>query len=353
MPERAGTRAGKVGAPPGTLVHVGDDAELPTVVSVVRYGPQGVEELETQDAAACLPEDGFEGVTWVCVRGLGDVELIRAIGECFDLHPLVLEDILDTGHRPKVEDYEAYLYFVAHLFGSADDTLTAEQVSLVLLPAVVLSFEEAGGPDVFEPVRERIRNGKGRIRGMGADYLFYALIDAIVDSYFVALEETGARVEVLEDQVVEDPQPEVLRDIHRLKSRLTLLRKGTWPMRDAVSRLERGISDLITPATAPFLRDVYDHTIQVAESAETYREMLLAMLDTYLSSVSNRMNEVMKVLTIIATIFIPITFVAGIYGMNFKHMPELEWPWAYPMVLAVMAAVALGMVMFFRRRNWL
>jgi len=334
-------------------VHVGDDAEFPSLTCVMRYGPEGVEELDAQVAAACLPADGFEGVTWVCVRGLGDVELIRDLGECFDLHPLVLEDILDTGHRPKVEDYQAYLYFVARLFGSADDALTPEQVSLALLPGVVLSFEEAGGPDVFEPVRARIRDGKGRIRSMGADYLFYALIDAIVDSYFVALEETGARVEVLEDRVVEDPEPEVLRDIHRLKGRLRLLRESTWPMRDAVSRLERGISDLITPATAPFLRDVYDHTIQVAESAETYREMLLAMLDTYLSSVSNRMNEVMKVLTIIATIFIPITFVAGVYGMNFEHMPELAWPWAYPAALGVMAGVAIGMLIFFRRKRWL
>lgn len=346
-------RAEKVGAPPGSLVHIGAEAARATTVTVTYCAPDSFEERVIERPQDCALLADHEGITWIAVNGLEDTAMIEALGERYHLHPLVLEDVLDTGHLPKVEEYDGYIYLVARAFTVGESEPISEQVSLILLPGVVISVEEGRGAEVFAAVRERLRAGRGRIRGLGADYLFYALLDIIVDGYFVALESLGERIGELEDAVVEQPTPELLRSIHKVKRELFEVRRATWPMRDVVSWLERTAGGLVSVSTEPFLRDVYDHTVQVAETAETFREILLAMQDTYLSSVSNRMNEIMKVLTIIATIFIPLTFIAGIYGMNFKYMPELEHPWGYPATLALMAGVALTMVLYFRRRHWL
>jgi magnesium transporter len=261
---------------------------------------------------------------------------------------------MNTGQRPKMEDFNDYLFIVLKMlsYDEEENETQTEQVSLILSSKFVLSFQESEG-DVFDPVRERIRSDRGRIRKMGVDYLAYSLIDAIVDNYFMVLEKIGERIEDIEDELVKNPTPEVLHTIHRLKRELIFLRKSVWPLREVISRLERWESPLIDKSIDIYLRDVYDHTIQVIDALETFRDMLSGMLDIYLSSLSNRMNEVMKVLTIIATIFIPLTLISGIYGMNFRYMPELESPWGYPLVYTVMLAVSAVMLIYFRRKKWL
>jgi magnesium transporter len=253
-----------------------------------------------------------------------------------------------------MEDYGDYLYVVVKMLHDKGKTgqVEAEQVSLIIGPNFVFSFQEGEG-DVFEPIRERIRNGKGRLRKMGADYLAYSLLDAIVDYYFVILEKLGERVEFLEEELVTNPKTQTLQEIHHLKREMIFLRKAVWPLREVIGALERGESPLIQKGTSLYLRDVYDHTIQAIDTVETFRDMVSGMLDIYLSSVSNRLNAVMKVLTIIATVFMPLTFLAGVYGMNFKYMPELEWRWGYPLVWAVMIGIGGVMLIYFKRKKWL
>lgn len=265
-----------------------------------------------------------------------------------------MEDIANTGQRPKIEDFVDYIFVVLKMldYDEKESEITVEQLSLILGPSWAISFQENVG-DVFDPIRERIRGDQGRIRKMGSDYLVYALIDAVVDNYFIALERIGEKIEDIEDELVANPVPETLRAIHNLKRQMIVLRKSVWPLREVISRLERWESKLISKSTDIYLRDVYDHTIQVIDAIETYRDMLSGMLDIYLSSVSNRMNEVMKVLTIIATIFIPLTLVAGIYGMNFNYMPELKLSWGYPLVLSIMLAIGIVMLLYFRKKKWL
>jgi magnesium transporter len=294
-------------------------------------------------------------MTWIDVDGLHDVEMLGELGECFGLHPLVVEDILNTEQRPKLDDYGEYIFVVLKSLYHVDEESgepAIEQTSLVLGPNYVLSFQEREG-DEFDPIRDRIRANKGRVRKASVDYLAYAPIDLIVDQYFVVLERFGDRIESLEEELVADPTTETLQVIHHLKRELIFLRKSVWPLREVIGALERAESTLIHESTDLYLRDAYDHTIQVIDAVETFRDMLSGMLDIYLSSVSNRMNEVMKVLTIIATVFIPLTFIAGLYGMNFKSMPELNWPWAYPLVWGIMIIIAASMVIYFRRKRWL
>jgi magnesium transporter len=341
------------GLPPGALVHVGERKIDKTRIRVIDYDEASIDEKELATIDECFPFRDTPTVTWINIDGLHEVDVIQKIGDRFGLHPLVLEDIVNTGQRPKMEDSENYLFFVVKMLTYDDEegVVKSEQFSLVLGPHYVISFQEKVG-DIFEPIRERLRKGRGRIRKMGPDYLLYALIDAIVDNYFVALEKIAEEIESLEDKIMIDPTADLLQTIHSLKRELILLRKSVWPLREAISALERGESSLVQEKTAIYLRDVYDHTIQVVDTIETFRDMVSGMLDVYLSSISNRMNEVMKVLTIIATIFIPITFLAGIYGMNFKNMPELEWAWGYPLVWCIIFVVALIMVLYFRRKKW-
>jgi len=282
------------------------------------------------------------------------VDRIEEIGRRFELHPLLMEDVLNTEQRPKLDDYGSYVFFVLRMlqYDEKGSAIDSEQVSLVLGRSYVLSFQESIG-DIFDPLRERIRNGKGVVRSRGADYLAYCLIDAVVDGYFSILERVGDRLEELEDELVVNPGIETLHAIHRLKRQVTMLRKSVWPLREVINRLDRMGSGLIEEGTRVYLRDVYDHTIQVIDAIETYRDLLSGMLEIYLSSISNRMNEIMKVLTIIGTIFIPLTFIAGLYGMNFRYMPELGLPWAYPAILMLMSIIGIIMVIYFRGKKWL
>jgi len=343
----------KVGLPPGTLVHIGERKAEKARIGIIDYDQKNFEEKEPEKIEHCFAFKDKPSVTWINIDGLHQVEIIEKIGAHFGIHPLVLEDILHTGQRPKTEDHGDYIFTVLRMlyYDEEEEEIIGEQISVILGPNYVISFQEREG-DIFNPIRERIRNGKGRIRKAGADYLAYGLLDAIVDHYFVILENLGEKIESLEEELVTHPTPETLQMIHKLKTTMISLRKSVWPLRELIGGLERGESPLITESTGIYLRDLYDHTIQVIDTIETFRDMVSGMLDIYLSSVSNRMNEVMKVLTIIATIFIPLTFIAGIYGMNFKFMPELEWHFGYPLALLVMLSIVGLMVIYFRRKRW-
>lgn len=343
----------KRGLPPGSLVHVGEKKVKRISITIIDYDKTQFQDKEAKKVEECFPFKDKPTVTWINIDGIHDTKVIKKIGEHFNLHPLLLEDILNTGQRPKMEDFKNYIFIVLKMlyYEEKESEIKDEQVSLILGSNFVISFQEREG-DIFNPIRERIRNGKGRIRNMDADYLTYALIDAIVDNYFIILEKIGEKIEGIEEELLINPKPEILQAIHSLKREMIFLRKSVWPLREIISGLERGESSLIEKSTLIYLRDVYDHTIQVIDTIEAFRDMLSGMLDTYLSSVSNRMNDVMKVLTVIATIFIPLTFIAGIYGMNFRYMPELEWPFGYPLILFVMVAVAITMFFYFRRKKW-
>jgi len=347
-------RTKEAGLPPGTLVHVGRRAMDKIKITVMDYSPKKFFEKEVERIEDCFRFRDTSTVTWINIDGVHDAAVVQKIGTHFRVHPLVLEDIMNTTQRPKLEDYGSYLYLVVRMTrpDPKDGEERFEQVSLIVGKNFVISFQEAVG-DVFDPVRGRIRRGKGRIRQMRPDYLAYALLDAVVDGYFVELEELGEEIETLEEEVMAKPVPATAQHVHRLKRDMIFLRKSVWPMREVISSLERSESPLFKGATTVFLKDLYDHVIQVMDTIETYRDMLSGMLDVYLSSVSNRMNEVMKVLTIIATIFIPLTFIAGIYGMNFKYMPELDWRWGYFGALVIMAAVGVVMIFYFKRKKWI
>jgi magnesium transporter len=347
-------RSKKTGLPPGTPVYVGERKDEKVRISVMDYDELKYQEKEVKDVEECFQFKDTSTVTWINIDGIHQVDIIEKIGRNFDLHPLIQEDIVNTEQRPKIEDFGNYIYIVLKMVyhDENDGDIKIEQVSLILGENFVISFQEKEG-DIFNHVRERIRNGKGRIRNMKADYLAYSLLDAVVDNYFFILEKSGEKIEELEDKVVSQPKPETLQEIHKLKRGMIFLRRSVWPLREVISNLERGESALIQESTRIYLRDVYDHTIQVIDSVETFRDMLSGMHDTYLSSISNRMNEIMKVLTIIATIFIPLTFVAGIYGMNFKFMPELDWRWGYFAVWLIMVAVAVLMIFYFKKKKWL
>jgi magnesium transporter len=344
----------QAGMPPGSLVYLGKKGHLPARITIIHYQDNDFVENEFDAFPECVPLDHQEGVTWINVNGISQIQNLEKMGECYHIHPLVLEDILDIEQRPKLEDYEDYLYIVLKTISHAAeaDEIEAEQVSLILGPNYVISFHETDA-DLLSPIRERLRKGKGRIRKMGADYLAYTIIDLIVDNYFVELDAYSEQVEFLEDEVVIRPTPQTLREVHRFKNDMIMLRKSLWPLREVIGQLERRESALISANLTMYLKDVYDHTIIAIETVETYRDILSGMLDIYLSSISNRLNEVMKVLTIIATIFMPLTFITGIFGMNFKNLPGLEWHYGYFLTLLVMAAIAVFMLWYFRKRRWI
>ncbi|MFW6066410.1 MAG: magnesium/cobalt transporter CorA, partial [Planctomycetota bacterium] len=328
--------ARKVGQPPGSLVFVGERKAETVGITLFDYDVERYDEREIS-VEHCTPLRETPTVSWVNIDGLHDTAVLERLGEDFGIHPLVLEDIANTDQRPKVEVHDDYLFLVVKMISYDEEAeeVGIEQVSLILGENFLLSFQEAPG-DVFDAVRDRIRTGRGRVRQMGADYLAYCLLDAVVDHYYLVLEKVGEKVEALQDGIVSDPSPETLTTLHHMRRGVIFLRKAIWPLREVLATLQRRDSELITEGAEIYIRDVYDHVIQTMDSVETVREMLSAMVEMYMSSVSNRMNEVMKVLTIIATIFIPLTFVAGVYGMNFEHMPELGWKPAYFVVLGVM-----------------
>ncbi len=347
-------RSKKAGLSPGTLIHIGEKKAETLKITVMEYDEAHFQEKEMKTVEECFAFKDAPGITWIDIDGLHQIEILEKLGECYGFHPLVLEDILNTDQRPKMEDYGDYLYIVLRMLSYKDKSskIETEQVSLILGPNFVFSFQESEG-DVFNPVRERIRGGKGRIRKMGADYLAYALLDLIVDNYFMIMEKLGETIEFLEEKLVAQPVLGTLQTIHQLKRELIFLRKAVWPLREVIGGLQRGELILIKETSRVYLRDVYDHTIQVIDTIETFRDMISGMLDIYLSSVSNRLNSVMKVLTIIATIFMPLTFLAGVYGMNFKYLPEVEWRWSYPVFWLVSVLISASMLLYFKKKNWL
>lgn len=354
MVRRLKKRSGKAGLPPGSLIHIGDRLTEKIKITVFDYDEAHLQEKEIKTVGECRQFKDSPTVAWIQIEGIHDTQILEELGAVFGLHPLTLEDILNTDQRPKMEDFCEYIYIVLKTFyNHADENneTTSEQISIILGPTFVISFQEKE-TDIFKPIRERIRAGKGRLRKSGADYLAYSLIDTIVDNYFTILEHLGEKIEIIEESLVKNPSTQTLQAIQHLKREMIFLRKSVWPLRETISSLERTECQLIQESTGLFLKDIYDHTIQVIDTIETFRDMLSGILDIYLSSISNRMNEIMKVLTIIATIFMPLTFLAGVYGMNFKYMPELEWHWGYFFILGIMITIAVSMLVYFRKKRW-
>ncbi|HBL25875.1 MAG TPA: magnesium and cobalt transport protein CorA [Acidobacteria bacterium] len=356
---KIGKRFSAPGTAPGTLHPLEAPAGAgPVRITVMDYGPDHLEEKVVAGVEDLLPYRDAPTITWINIEGLHNVALLESLGKHFGIHSLTLEDILNCGQRPKIEDYGNYHFLVLKSLALNGEGLGLEQISFILGQNYVITIQEVPG-DSFEAVRQRIRRGKGQIRKSRADYLLYALVDALIDEFFPVLERYGEQIEELEDQVILKPSPQILQRVHEVKRDLLMLRRTAWPERDAISAFSREESHLIQPESKVFVRDCYDHIIQVIDMIETYRDLASGLQEAYLSSISNRMNEIMKVLTIISTIFIPLTFIAGVYGMNFDpkvspwNMPEIEWFWGYPFSLGLMAVIAGGLVIFFRRKGWL
>ena len=344
----------RVGLSPGTLLHIGERRLDTARLELISYTPDQLERQDDLSADACLESCRSPGLHWVNLLGIHDVPLVEQLGTGFGLNSLALEDLLNTDHRPKVENFGDSLLVIVKIlsFDETGDRLASEQVSIALTETAVLSIQEQPG-DVFDGVRERLRSPRGRHRQRGADYLAYSLIDSVVDSYFPVLERLGEILTDIEEELADRPQRATLQRIHTLKRDLMIVRKAVWPLREVVSSLEREGSELIDERTIPFLRDLYEHLIQIIDTVEIYRDSVSGLLDLYLSSVSQRTNEIMKVLTVMATIFIPLTFLVGVYGMNFDYMPELRWQWGYPVLWLVMIACVAGMLIAFWRKKWL
>jgi len=351
------SREQQAGMPPGTLIVPSEASgeKLPVQISLIAYDRTELREEKVANLADTLGRisAAASGVHWLNLDGLNDVAALQTIGEALQLHPLTLEDVLTLDQRPKLDLNEGYLYLVVKMLSlNADGELVSEQVSMVLGARFLITFQERPG-DVFELIRNRLRRGQGRIRQAGADYLCYALLDAIVDHYFLVLERYSGRIEELDEQVLVEGGAEILQSIHRLKRELAGIRRAAWPLRDLVASLDRSDSKLLQRSTRPYLRDLYDNVVHIIDAIEILREMSGGLLDLHLSALSNRMNAVMKMLTLITTIFIPATFIAGIYGMNFKHMPELEWRYGYFGALGLMGLIMTVMLVVFRRHKWL
>jgi magnesium transporter len=350
----SGIKRSKIGLAPGTLVHVGEKKAEKVVIRVLAYNSEKLIKRELDTVEECLEFKSQPDINlWINVDGLDRIYVIEKLGGYFNIHPLTLEDVLNTGQRPKTEDYDSYIYTVLKMMvlDTERKDIIIDQVSIIIGPNYILSFQERQG-NVFDPVRERFENPASRLRKNGVDYLAYSLIDAVVDNYFLILEYFGDEIEDLEEGLVIQPRPETLKTIQKYKRDMITLRKSVWPLRELINGLQRVESDLIKETTRIYLRDIYDHTIQVIDSVEDFRDILSSMIDVYLSSISYRMNDVMKVLTVIATIFIPLTFIAGVYGMNFEYMPELKWRWGYPTVISGMTFLAVGMFAYFKKKRW-
>ncbi len=345
--------AKEIGLPPGALVYVGEQKITEPSFSYLDYNTDIFDSRQGVSFDDCLKLRTSNTVSWINLDGLHDTVLLERFGHEFKLHSLLLEDILNTGHAPKFEEFDnAALVILKMLsYDEQENRLDAEQISLVLTHDNVLTFQERPG-DIFTSVRERLQRKSGRIRQRGADYLAYALLDCVVDSYFHILEKIGDRLDFLETELINRPTQEILQQVHQLKGQLRFLRKAVWPLRELVNNMIHSESDLIDETTNVFLRDLYDHSLQVFDTVENFRETASGLIDLYMSSVSQRMNEIMQVLTIMASIFIPLTFIAGIYGMNFEHMPELKWPYGYAMVWGLMLLCVVIMLWFFKRKKW-
>jgi len=356
MPNRdAISRKHKLGQPPGALLYTGTPRDAKATFSMISYNEKTQTAHTYNNLERCLEGLTDGSVHWLNIEGLHDTDLVASIGERFGIHPLTLEDVLNTQTRPKFEDYEGYLVAILKMirFDPTSQEVVTEQLVLILKDQMVITFQEKDGEDAFDHVRHRIKSVRGRIHKLGADYLYYALMDAVVDYYFEVLERIGDMVETLEEALIEGPSPEMMRQLHHLKRKMILLRKSVWPLRELINNMERSDNPQLTEHTHLYLRDLRDHIVLVLDTVETYRDLLSGLMDLYLSSVSNRMNEVMKVLAIISTVFIPVTFLAGVYGMNFDIMPELHEPRAYYILWTVMIVLMVSQVIYFKKRKWL
>jgi len=341
----------RIATPPGSLVFTGEQRMERPTIDVTGYSPDHLDDRGTVELPGALELRKDDRVTWINVCGLHDAELLKAVGDRFGLHSLLLEDVANTNVRPKIEFFDDHVFIVARMLYLVDETIVSEHACFVLGDRWVLTFQESPR-DVFDPIRQRLRGGKGRMRKMGPDYLLYALLDAIVDNYLAVLNRVSEQVEALDRKVVDNADPETLEEIHALRRDVFYIGRQIWPARDIVSGLQKPDNNLVSEKARPFIRDLADHVSHAVDAVDHFRFLLESASDHYQASVSNRLNDVMRVLTVIATIFVPLTFIAGIYGMNFHHMPELAWKWAYPAVLAVCLFVAVGMLIFFKRRGW-
>jgi len=346
------------GTPPGTLTERALPEAVELKINLIDYDATNFIEEQLASAEDCQPFLKQPTITWIHIHGQPTPDTLQEFAQHFELHPLALEDILNTGQRPKVETYEAQLFAITSLPVMLDGDVVSEQISMFAGRDYVISFH-AGVTDPFDPVRKRLRNHSGKIRSRGADYLLYCLLDIIIDEGFPVLENFGEQVEALEEELLAEPDRDTLRKLHAIKRELLFLRRMLWPQRELLNRLIRNENELLSEETTIYLRDCYDHTVQIMDLLETYRDMTASMLDVYLSSISYRLNDVMRVLTVIATIFIPLTFIVGVYGMNFSvnanspwAMPELHWYYGYPLLWLIMLMIAIGMIFFFKRKKW-
>lgn len=354
LPRLFGRQVTKPGTPPGTLVYNREKRTDHVVVQVMDYAPDACHVQKTVGIEETYALRDSNTVSWIDIEGLHDTEMLRKFGEHFGLHPLVLEDILNTHQRPRVEEYEDYFFLVARMLiaGKEGEPFHSEQVSFILGKRFLVTFQDIPG-DVFDPVRQRVEQGRGKARRLGPDYLLYTLLDALVDNYFTLLQTFADRIEAVEGRITSKPTAQDLADVHRLRRELQYVRRNVWPLRDAVAELNRSDSGLISDDTHVYLRDLHDHVVQVMESIENFRDVLASLQDLYMSTLSNRTNEVIRVLTVISTIFVPLTFIAGVYGMNFTYFPELAWKYGYAGFWVVSLIVVAGLLAFLRRRGWL
>lgn len=347
-------RAKKAGSPPGVAKYMGDKKSSPVITYTV-YSPTTFQEKSHATLEDCFAETKEDDIKWINVEGISDVGLMKELTGHFDIHPLTLEDILNVEQRPKVEEFENYIFVTLKvlMWHEKDETFLTQQVSIILGERYILSFHELD-TTLFDTIRDKMRSSANQnMRKHGPDYLMYRLIDTIVDEYFVVMEGVSDKIENIEEEIVENPTAVQASNIYQLKRQILLLRKSVWPMREAISHLMHAENELVSKFTLIYIRDVYDHTVQAIDTLETFRDMLTGMLDMYLTSLTNRMNEIMKTLTIITTIFIPITAIASVYGMNFDHMPGTQWTFGYPIVILVMITIAILMMIYFRRKKWL
>lgn len=354
MKKNKSQRKIKLGMAPGSIVFTGTQRMSNVKITLFQYNNEKCIETNPQNIEEAFAETKkFNGISWINIDGLHDIETIEKAGAELNVHKLTLEDILSVGQRPKIDEYKEYLYIVMKMFQfqEADNAIDDEQLSFILKKDLLISFQEKDG-DVFSHVKKRLYDGKGTFRARGSDYLLYALMDSIVDYYFLVIEKLGERIEDLENDLLEKPNQNSMLKLHSFRSEILTLRRSVYPLREIISRMEKTEDSLFVAETRIFIRDLYDHTIQVIETIEVYRDMASSMMDLYMNSQSNKMNSIMKVLTIVSTIFIPLTFIVGVYGMNF-NMPELQYNWAYYVVWATMIAIAAGMILYFKKKGWL
>ncbi len=354
MPKLFKNRSRKAGLPPGSIVSVGDKKTKEVNVSLIEYDENDLHQKKINNLKELLTIEDKSAVSWINADGVHETEILHFIGENLGLHSLILEDILNTDQRPKIEEFDTYIFIVVKMIytDKEKEEIITEQISIILANKYLLSFQEKPG-DVFNPIRERLKNQKGKLRNNGTDYLCYTLIDVIVDNYFHVLESIGIKIEKIEEELLFNPSQDALKEIHKLKQDVIFLQHSIWPLREVINNFKKSDSALVQEFTIRYLDDVYDHCIQVIDSLNTYKDIISGLLDVYISNVSNKMNEVMKTLTIIATIFIPLTFLAGIYGMNFENMPELKYEGAYFFILGFMFLIFILMIAYFRKKRWL